>query len=349
VAARGLTCPRVGLVWLTWREAMRRALYGPGGFYLRGEAPAAHFRTSVHVSGAYAGAVLALLRETDAALGHPSRLDLVDVGAGRGELLTQVLAAAREEPALERRIAPHAIEVAPRPPGCSERIRWSRSLRRPVTGLVIASEWLDNVPLDTVEYGPDGPRVLLVDPATGEERPGPRPRPADLAWLDLWWPPRACGDRAEIGRTRDAAWSALTGRLRGLAIAADYSHLRCGRPRRGTLAGYLDGRLVRPVPDGSRDITAHVALDSCAAAGEAAGAARSLLTTQRAVLRALGLRGGRPPLRLAGQDPHGYLAALQRASEVAELTDPGGLGGFGWLVQAAGIPLPRSLASAGLC
>ena len=67
--------------------------------------PAAHFRTSVHVSPRYAGAVLALLRHTDAALGHPDRIDLVDIGAGQGELLGQVLARAaaarwhRERPA----------------------------------------------------------------------------------------------------------------------------------------------------------------------------------------------------------------------------------------------------------
>ena len=78
-------------MWMTWREAMRTALYGPAGFYARGEPPSRHFRTSAHVSSAYAGAMLSLLREVDAALGRPARLDLVDIGAGRGELLGQLL------------------------------------------------------------------------------------------------------------------------------------------------------------------------------------------------------------------------------------------------------------------
>ena len=43
----------------------------------------------------------------------------------------------------------------------------------------------------------------------------------------------------------------------------------------------------------------------------------------------------------AERDPAGYLAALARAGEAAELTDPGGLGGFGWLVQAVGRQLPE--------
>ncbi|WP_449060527.1 hypothetical protein [Planomonospora algeriensis] len=116
-------------------------------------------------------------------------------------------------------------------------------------------------------------------------------------------------------------------------MAVDYAHASGRRPPYGTLAGYRDGAAVPPVPDGSCDITAHVALDACAAAGERAGAATAALTTQREALRGLGLTGTRPPADLARTDPRGYLRALVRASEEAELLDPGGLGGFGWLVQ----------------
>ena len=94
-----------------------------GGFYARGERPAAHFRTSVHTSARYAAAVLTLLGHVDAALGQPARLDVVDIGAGQGELLSQLLAAAT--PSLAERIVPHAAEVAPRPPGLDQRIRWA--------------------------------------------------------------------------------------------------------------------------------------------------------------------------------------------------------------------------------
>ena len=46
---------------------MQRALYGPGGFYTRGERPAAHFRTSVHASQRFAQAVARLVAELDEA------------------------------------------------------------------------------------------------------------------------------------------------------------------------------------------------------------------------------------------------------------------------------------------
>jgi hypothetical protein len=74
---------------------------------------------------------------------------------------------------------------------------------------------------------------------------------------------------------------------------------------------------------------------------------RTLLTSQRAALRALGLRGRRPPVALAQADPAGYLAALRQASEEAELTDAGGLGAFSWLLQAVRVPLPAGLGCHG--
>ena len=339
------TRPKVGWVWMTWRQAMQAALYGPDGFYARGEPPARHFRTSVCVSAQYAGAVLFLLRHVDACLRHPARIDLVDVGAGRAELLTPVLAAAAAEPGLARRIAGHAVEVTPRPAGLDPRIRWHASPPPVITGLVVASEWLDNVPLDVVELTAAGPAVVEVDPGTGAERPGPPPDRADLAWVRAWWPLHALGDRAEVGRPRCEAWAEVVGRLRrGVALAADYGHVKAARPGCGTLTGYLGGRAVPALPDGSRDVTAHVALDACAAAGRHAGAEQTILTTQREALRGLGADGRRPSLALATTDPERYVRELCQATEIAELTDVSGLGGFGWLIQAVGVPLPAPLA-----
>jgi hypothetical protein len=113
----------------------------------------------------------------------------------------------------------------------------------------------------------------------------------------------------------------------------DYAHTAGDRPPFGTLTGFRDGREVRPVPDGSCDITAHVAMDACAAPGSAE------LTGQREALRRLGVGGERPPLAMASSDPAGYVRALARAGEAAELTARGGLGDFTWLMQPVGRPL----------
>ncbi|WP_229687100.1 SAM-dependent methyltransferase, partial [Micromonospora parathelypteridis] len=157
--------------------------------------------------------------------------------------------------------------------------------------------------------------------------------------------PHSDHPRAEIGRSRDEAWANAVRKIsRGLAVAVDYGHLREGRPVDGTLTGYRDGRQVPPVPDGTTDVTAHVAMDSVASGGAAVARCAYSLVLQREALRALGADGGRPPLSMAGTDPAGYVRALAAASEVAELTDPAGLGGHWWLRQPVGIPLGPGVA-----
>ncbi|WP_190112554.1 SAM-dependent methyltransferase [Streptomyces cinnamoneus] len=324
----------------TWREAAEAALYGPGGFYRRPEGPAGHFRTSVHASPLYAGAVVELLRRVDAALGHPGELTFTDVGAGRGELVAGVLAQC--PPELAGRLRPYAVELADRPAGLDPRVEWTDTPPDGVHGLLFANEWLDNVPLDVAEADGGGtPRRVLVRP-DGEELLGDPVTGRDAGWLAHWWPLEGAppGSRAEIGHPRDAAWARAVATLRsGLAVAVDYAHDLAARPPFGTLTGFRDGREVRPVPDGSCDITAHVALDACAGPG-------ATLTTQREALRALGVDGGRPPLSLASSDPAAYVRALGAAGEAAELTSPAGLGAFGWLVQPVGPACEGLLAPA---
>ncbi|MER5887471.1 SAM-dependent methyltransferase [Streptomyces sp. NPDC001941] len=310
-----------------WRAATEAALYGPEGFYLRPEGPAGHFRTSVHASPLFASAVARLLTDV-AAEHHLVEPALVDVGAGRGELLTGVLAALPDG----FPVRAYAVERAARPPGLDPRVEWTAEPPPGVSGLLFANEWLDNVPVDVVEAGEDGAvRYVRVD-REGTESPGEPVDGPDADWLARWWPLAEPGGRAEIGRPRDAAWAAAVGTLRaGLAVAVDYAHTAAARPPFGTLSGFRGGREVRPVPDGSCDITAHVALDACAAATAGRGPAE--LLSQREALHRLGVGAARPPLALASTDPAGYLRALSAAGEAAELTARGGLGDFTWLLQ----------------
>jgi SAM-dependent MidA family methyltransferase len=289
----------------------------------------------------FADALAALVSRVDTALDRPDHLDLVDLGGGRGELLGALLPALPEK--INSRVRPVVVELAPRPAGLTTDIGWTATMPRNLVGVVLATEWLDNVPLDVVEVDDAGRvRYVLVD-EDGTERLGPPVEPADAAWLADWWPLDAApaGSRAEIGAPRDAAWAdAVTALRRGVAVTVDYGHLRTSRPAFGTLTGFRGGRQVSPTPDGSTDLTAHVALDSVAAAGERAGGLPSVLRGQRSTLRALGVDGRRPPLELAYRDPGAYLRALGTASVAGELTEPDGLGGHHWLIQPVRLVLP---------
>lgn len=287
------TCPM-----FDWEAAWHAALYGPGGFFARGEKPSSHFRTSPLVGPELALGLLELLSRVDAALGCPPVVDFVDVGAGGGELAFAVRSLASGSLATRLRVT--AVEVGPFVdlPG----VRWTSSVP-PCTGLLVGHEWLDAIPCPVVT-GPS------ADP-----------------WITRWWPSLADGEMAEVGAPRDSAWAAAVSSVRGAALAIDYGHLVSSR--HFSLTGYRDGRQVPPVFDGSCDITAHVALDACAAAA----GGDFVLVSQRDALAALGLVG---EVAGSGWD---WLESASRAGRIAELRSAGGLGSFGWLLHGRGVDL----------
>ena len=230
--------------FVPWDVAWHRALYGADGFYRRAEgAPASHFRTGVHVSPLLASALAELARQCGL-----SRV--VDLGSGRGELLN---ALADVDPDLVL----VGADVVARPATLTERARWLPSpgaAALPVApdvfgaALLVAHEWLDDVPCPVVELDSTGGwRQVEVDPGTGVERPGPAATDDQLAWLTRWWPAGEPRSRAEVGLPRDLAWARLVAQAPGsVLVAIDYSHDRATRPAAGSLAGYRGGRVVQP-------------------------------------------------------------------------------------------------------
>jgi SAM-dependent MidA family methyltransferase len=298
---------------------MRDALYGPDGFYLRPDAPRRNFRTAAHSGRAWAAAVLGLASLVDNALDRPAEFSVVDVGAGGGELLADLASIAPGRWSLI------GVDVAPRPAGLPERVGWQSRPPARATGLIMAIELLDVVPVEVVELCTDGTRYIHVDSA-GVETAGAPVGAADLEWLSRWWPLTEVGSRAEIGSTRDTMWRDIGRTLEtGLALLVDYA----ADPRRdvaGTLTGYRDGRQVAPVPDGSMDLTADVLMGSLTDPDD-------IVLAQREALHRLGVTPRRE--QYAG-DVAGYLEGLSAAGEATELLDPGGLGGFTWLLRFAG-------------
>lgn len=303
--------PRAGVGstdgWRSWQDAWDAALYGPDGFYRRPEGPAGHFRTASHAAAAHLAAAMASLAQA-----HGCGT-VLEIGAGRGELL---VALSRYAPHLRL----HGVDVVGRPPALPAGIGWSTGLtsvpehvRADV--LVLAWELLDVVACPVLEVDDDrAPRVVQVEPTYGRERLGPPAPPDDVSWCERWWPldDAEPGERREVGSPREALWhSIVAGTRDAVLLMVDYAHTLGERPPLGSLSGFRAGRQVVPVPDGRCDITAEVAVDAVAAAGERAGATTIALTTQAAALADLGACG----------------------PGTSDLLDPGSWGSFAWLVQ----------------
>lgn len=262
---------RDGLPWArAWQAASRE--------FWATSLPSEHFRTSA--GPGVAQRVADIIRATDARLGHPAELTIVDIGCGDGALLSLVREHCLD---LEGRARWIGIDLRPfSRPGVESVTAMCPTLipGAPFVGVVMAHEWLDELPCDVVERDGDGvDRIVLIDregcevlgPALSDEGSCAQVGvDADAAreWLERWWPLRDPGDRAEIGWRRDHAWAWMGSLLeRGTALVTDYGQDRDSRgdaDRRGTLVAYRDGRVVSPVPDGTCGVTAHVALDACA-------------------------------------------------------------------------------------
>jgi len=314
----------------TWRSAWERANLA---FYSR-ETPADHFRTSTSYPDVIGPAFLSLL---DAHTTSES-LQIVDVGGGDGRLLSAMRATWIEsgrDPAL---LACTLIDIRPTKTldvttlVGDARTCLTDAFPQGIHGLLIAHEWLDDIPCDVVEVDDEGARrLVLVDTETGRESLGPAlSDPAVVRdygfdergteWLDMWWPITHTGSRAEVGITRDDAWQLCVNLVQeGLAIMVDYTHTRETRELRGSLTGYATGRRVPPIPDGRRNITAHVAVDALAAISPPA---QCRVRSQREVLAHIHL-------------PEDPLARLRTEGRVATLRAASGLGNFTWLEHHA--------------
>ena len=307
-----------------WDRAWARALYGPDGFYRRA-APAEHFATSAQGLGTTG----ALLAEALVVLAERHGLTtIVEVAAGRGELLTAI---AERAPDLEL----VGLDVVERPADLPAGIGWLTSpggallpdsLTELQDTLLLAHEWLDVIPCPVVARSGAGRwHHVLVD-AEGSEELGAEVAGPDLQWLAAHVPNYV--ERAEIGRPRDTAYSSLVSRVsRGVVLAVDYGHTRATRPVAGSLTGFREGTQVSPVPDATCDLTAHVAIDSLGA---------DHLSTQREAIHDLLGSAELPDHALSRTDPAGYLRALGRTNALATLTATHGLGGFWWAMTLRG-------------
>lgn len=261
---------------------------GPLGFYRHSE-PYDHFTTAVQ-SGSIALDLAPYLHQL---LSSTREFTVVDVGAGRGGLLMQLLTMIPEHRINDIRLI--ALDLRSRPAELPESIQWWQGDARLTCkelalgpGLLIAHEFLDDIPCELVEVDDHGQARTVMCDSTGQgmELGMPLKGPVDdreIDWLEHWWPATRPLMRVEVGSSRDQAWRSLTGWLtEGFAIAMDYAHVKSDRESglwdAGTMLGYSRGRAVPPRICQHMNLTAHVAIDAVAQA--ASGSPRTQLIQQ---------------------------------------------------------------------
>ena len=341
---------------LTVAAFMEMALYHPAlGYYAR--APrrtgrAGDFYTSVDV-GPQFGALLAVqideMRRLHAADGT-SGFDLVEAGAGNGQLARDVLDAAESAfPALHAAARLTLVETSPAARAAQaetlgphrDRLHaGAAALPDRISGVIVANELLDALPTHAVTMTEDGLREVYVDADGGRfvERAGPPSTPALGRHLDRLGVSPEPGWRGEVNLAAvDWVRTAARRLTRGFLVLIDYGHpapeLYAGHHASGTLTTFqrhlVDAAGTDPdrrdgpawlADPGERDITSHVDFTSVERAARDEGLDVLGFVDQTRFLLGLG----------ALDDPAASADtadALRRRLALKTLLAPGGLGG----------------------
>ncbi|MDX1252392.1 MAG: SAM-dependent methyltransferase [Gammaproteobacteria bacterium] len=345
---------------ITFARYMDLALYAPGlGYYSAGACKfgeAGDFVTAPELSPLFSRCVARQCRQVLAGLGAG---DILEVGAGTGALAAEVL---RELEALDclpgcyfildlsaelRQRQRETLEQ--RAPHLLDRVRWlDRLPGSGFTGVVLANELLDAMPVHLFRMEEEGPQELYVG-AEDERfvwRNGPLSDPRlgeRVAAIIEEQGPLSPGYTSEINLAAEGWVRGLAEWLaRGTVLIIDY-----GFPRReyyhhersdGTLMCHHRHR-AHPDPlilTGLQDITAHVDFTAVAEAAVEVGLAVAGYATQAYFLLGSGL------MEMAGQshpdDTRQHLALTQ---QIKKLTLPSEMGElFKVIALTRGIDLP---------
>ena len=325
--------------FLPFDRYMQLVLYAPGlGYYVAGAhkfGGGGDFVTAPELSPLF-GATLS--RQVAAVLAPTQAREVVEFGAGTGQLAADMLVALAAAGALPKRYC--IVEVSPdlrerqratlarlagEHAGCVE---WLPGPPKRIEGAVVMNEVLDAVPPSIVARRADAWLERGVVWARGALALAWRPL-ADARLRALAAARFPAGDyTSELNPAAEALVALVGARIAvGALLVIDYGFPRAEHyhPQRdgGTLMAHYRHRahgdpLSWP---GLTDLTAHVDFTAIAEAGERAGLAVAGFASQAAFLLALGLLD-----RLAAVGPVASTAYLREAAAVQTLTSPAEMG-----------------------
>jgi SAM-dependent MidA family methyltransferase len=330
---------------------MDLALYDPaGGYYRATEARpgrAGDFLTAPEIHPIFGWALASLLEDVWRRIGEPRPFVLREHGAGTGTLVLAILdQLERTGSPLRDALAYDPVDVEPGRLAtiatrlvdrvAADVLLGADRRGQPVTGVVLANEVLDALPVHRVRRR--GERMVeiavgledgaFVDVEVEPTSPALAARLADEG-IEL-----VDGQTAEICLALDG-WVGETaaGLGRGLLLLIDYGAPAAelydpGRRRDGTLLAYMRHRASHDpyAHVGRQDLTAHVDVTAVERAAAMAGLTHLATTTQAELLVGLGTER---LLREVQEDPATSLEAyLELRSSLMRLLDPSAMGRF---------------------
>lgn len=287
---------------ITIAEFMATALYDPlAGYYTTGRplGRAGDFITAPEVSQMF-GELLGLwCADTWQRLGSPRPLRLIELGPGRGTLLTDVLRALKLVPAMREGLELHLVEVSRELRREQERAfvgfscQWHANLAEVPDGpfLLLANEFFDALPIRQFERAPDAWRERLVglapDGGLRVALSGPVP-PALIPAACRGLPPGAVAELCPAALSLAGEIGRRVAMAPGAALIVDYGYDT--PPGRGTLQAVRGHARAEPLAaPGGADLSAHVDFAALSEAARQAGASVHGPVGQGSLLRALGI------------------------------------------------------------
>jgi NADH dehydrogenase [ubiquinone] 1 alpha subcomplex assembly factor 7 len=281
-------------------------------------------------------------------LDQPEKINLIELGPGRGTMMRDALRAAKVLPKFREALSVHMVEISP----ALERLQrdnlgeieapvsWHRNLLDVPEGpsIILANEFIDALPVHQVVKQSDGwhERVIGLN-ANGDFALGLAPDP--LTQFDRFMPKKI--KEAPVGAIfewRNDLYAFDIGRRvrdQGAALIIDYGHVESDIGE--TLQAVSDHDFADPLlAPGTADITAHVDFEMFGRAASAIGASVQGPVTQARFLRDLGIE----PRAAALQKNATPEQAEAITSGAARLTE-GGSTGMGELFKVMAICDPK--------
>ncbi len=221
------------------------------------------------------------------AMGKPGNFHLLELGPGRGTLMTDILRAAKVMPGFREAARTHLVEMSPvlrklQKDKLGTEATWHDSLFGVPDGpmLLVANEFFDAIPIRQFEKR----EGKWLERCVGAEGLGLMPASLDAAQGNdgdvIEFAPQRLEIAAEIGRRLAAN--------HGAVLIIDYGHLQSGS---GDTLQALRAHTYVELTDrpGESDITSHVDFEAIGKALVKGGGVVHSAITQRAFLLAMGL------------------------------------------------------------